>query len=153
MAAGPAMALFSRTPGGACTGPTRGPHGAAAGMAVAAPKGGPPDGSGSSVGIRIIGELEGGKHPRVVMFCTKICITVDAGTLVRAFESGCDAVAFFFSSYLIIAIFSLFFFSSTSRWYAVSSVPVATRKYGNLDISYPVTYIRTGTLISPLFLV
>ena len=72
MAAGPAMALFSRTPGAACTRPTRCPHGAAAGVAMAAPGEGPPGGSGASVGIRIIGALEGGKHPRVVMFCTNI---------------------------------------------------------------------------------
>ena len=53
-------------------GPTRG----RCGVAMAAPEGGPPGGSGASVGIRIIGALEGGKHPRVVMFCTKIYITV-----------------------------------------------------------------------------
>ena len=146
------MALFSRTPGAACTRPTRGPHGTAAGVAVAAPEGGPPGGSGASVGIRIIDALEGGKHPRVVMFCTKIYITVDAGMLVPAFESGCDAVSFFFLL-LYCYWYFLLFFSSTSRWYSVSSVPVATRKRGYIDISYPVTHIRTRTLISLLFLV
>ena len=95
MAAGPAMALFLRTPVAACTWPTRDPHGAAMGVTVAAPKGRPPGGSGSSVGICIIGALGWGKRPRDVMFCTKICITVDAGTLVPVFESGCVAVPFF----------------------------------------------------------
>ena len=58
----------------------------------------------------------------------------------------------FFSPYIILLLF-LHFFSSTSRWYAGSSVPVATRERGYLDISYPGTYIRTGTLISLLFIV
>ena len=119
---------------------------------MAAPEGGPLGGSGASVGIRIIGALEGDTHPRVVMFCTKIYVTVDAGTLVPAFEPGCDAVSFF-SPLILLLLFFLLFFSSTSRGYAVSSVPVATRKRGYLDISYPVTYIRTGTLISILFLI
>ena len=82
MAAGPAMALVSRTSGVVCTRPTRGAHGAAAEVAVAARAVGPPGGSGASVGIRIIGALEGGNHPRVVLYenaCYRRCRNVGAG--------------------------------------------------------------------------
>ena len=147
------MALFSRTPGAVCTRPTRGPHGAAAGVAVAAPEGGSPDGSGASVDIRIIGALEGGKHPRVVMFCTKRYITVDAGTLVPAFESGCDAVSFFFLSSYYCFFFSFFLVPP----HVGMRSPQFLLQLVNVDISISRTLLHTfvlvRTLISLLFLV
>ena len=98
--------------------------GAAAGVDMASPEGDLPRGSRASVGVRIVGALEGGKNPRVVMYCTQIHTFAYVRTLVPAFDSGCDAASF----YLLYYCYFFNYFSSIPRWCAVSSVPVSTRK-------------------------
>ena len=113
-------------------------------MAVAAPEGGPSGGSGASVGIRIINALEGGKHPRVVMFCTKIYITVDAETLVPAFESGRDAVSFFFLLLCYYCYFFSFFF--VPPHVGIQS-PQFLLQLVNVDTSISRTLLHTFVLV------
>ena len=73
-----------------------------------------------------------GWHRMAKAPCCLRCRNVGAGIRI-----GVRCSFFFFSPLNLSLLFFLLFFSSTSCWYAVSSVPVATRKRGYLDISYP----------------